>query len=566
MLPRLVLLFQLRAHAPTFHAPEGADSILYDQIASGAAEPLRAYFHSPLYIWFLTALYKVFGRDLFAVRLVQHMLGAAACVVVHHVAWRLFRSRATAMLAGILAALSGPVIFYEAQIGVDAIMPLLVVCSAALVVRASRRGRLVDWALAGAAVGVTALGRAVVLTWLPLLVAWALAANGTRLRRAARAAILAAGAALVIAPVTIRNYLAEGDFVLISANGGLNFYIGNHAGANGGYVHPRGLSFRPGDPSDDFEGARAAEESTGRAMSSAEVSAWWSQQAWAFVRESPGEAARLARAKAQLLVSNTEIMQLQDYDVYGEVAPVLRALPTAAFIVVPGLVGLASLLASRRRPLARRVAWLALLFGISFLPFFVVGRYRTPWLLLLAPFAARSIAGLLSSARARRWPRVGLSMAAGTAVLVVAMQPLGASVPSVGFQYMAFARASLARGDRAAAARFCAQALARDPAWVDASALLARLDREEGNTDAAEKVLAAGLALRPRAAPLRLELGRLRLATHQPDAAADALRASIEADPRSIEAWSALADALRAAGRDKEAEAAARSRDVMAKR
>ena len=34
---------------------------------------------------------------------------------------------------------------------------------------------------------------------------------------------------LIIFPVTLRNYLIGDDWVLISANGGVNFYIGNNA-------------------------------------------------------------------------------------------------------------------------------------------------------------------------------------------------------------------------------------------------------------------------------------------------------------------------------------------------
>src|SRR5271154_5313201 len=71
LIPRLIFLFELRAKSPTFDAPEGGDSILYDRLPSRAPEPLRAYFHSPLYIAFLKAFYRTVGRDLFALRLAQ---------------------------------------------------------------------------------------------------------------------------------------------------------------------------------------------------------------------------------------------------------------------------------------------------------------------------------------------------------------------------------------------------------------------------------------------------------------------------------------------------------------
>src|SRR5580658_8979704 len=84
LLPRLIFVFELRARSPTFDAPEGGDSILYDRLASGLAAPERAYFHSPLYILFLKAFYWTAGRNLFALRLAQHVLGALACGLVVH--------------------------------------------------------------------------------------------------------------------------------------------------------------------------------------------------------------------------------------------------------------------------------------------------------------------------------------------------------------------------------------------------------------------------------------------------------------------------------------------------
>src|SRR5262249_17405128 len=163
---------------------------------------------------------------------------------------------------------------------------------------------------------------AVVLAWMPLLLVWAIAPRRPRWRSGGA---LLLGAALVVAPVTLRNYAAEGDFVLITANGGLNLYIGNNEAANGAYVLPQGMAFRPGDAADDFEGRRVAEESEGRPLRSAEVSAWWSRRAMSFVRASPGRAAGLVLQKAKLLVSHAEYMQLHDYDVYREVAPILGA-------------------------------------------------------------------------------------------------------------------------------------------------------------------------------------------------------------------------------------------------
>jgi hypothetical protein len=553
--PRLVFLFELRASSPTFDAPEGGDSILYDRIASGVPTPARAFFHSPLYIAFLKSFYQTLGRDLFALRLTQHVLGALACALVAHVTLKAFHSRPAALGAGLLSALLGPVLFYEGQLGVDALMPLLVIACVALAFRAWQRGDLLSYALVGAMVGITALGRAVVLAWVPVLLAWAFSSQPPRWKQGAA---IVAGAALMILPVTVLNWRAERVFVPITANAGLNFYIGNNEAANGAYVPPQGLAFRPGDVADDYEGRRAAEDAEGRKLSSAGVSAWWSRRAWAFIRSEPAHAAWLALEKAQLMTSDVEYAQLHDYKVYREVAPVLGWLPTAGFVVIPGLAGLFAIYVEReRRPLARRLAALTLVFAASFLPFFVVGRYRAPFLLLLAPFAASWVARIVDLYRASAWR----SLLAPMLLLATAawISTLSVDVPGTGFQYMNFARASLANGDKRAAAHWCERAMHDDPASVDAVALLGRLRRQEGRYDDAEEVLAASVAKDPHNPAAWLELGRVRIETGHLDTGIDALLASVDADPRSLEAWSALAEALHKAGREDEAAAAERS-------
>jgi tetratricopeptide (TPR) repeat protein len=555
LIPRLIFLFELRASSPTFDAPEGGDSILYDRIATGASIPLRAYFHSPLYITFLKTFYRILGRDLFALRLAQNVIGALGCALVAHVTLKLFRSRRAALGAGLLAAVSGPVLFYEGQLGVDALMPFLVMACMALALNAWRRRDVASYAFLGAAIGITALGRAVVLAWIPVLLAWELTSRPARWKHAAA---LVAGAALMILPATIHNLKAEGDFVAITANGGLNFYVGNNEGANGAYVPPQGLAFRPGDVEGDYEGRRAAEDAEGRELTSSGVSAWWSRRAWTFISAEPGQAIWLMFEKMQLLVSDVEYPQLHDYRVYAEVAPILRRLPTAAYVVIPGLAGLLSIYVAReRRPFARRLAVLTLVFAASFLPFFVVGRYRAPWLLLLAPFAASWGLRVVGLYREGAWR--SMLAPAMLALAVGWLSTLQVEVPGTGFQYMNFARASLTNGDPRRAAHWCERALHEDPSSVDAVALLGRLRRQEGRYDDAEEVLASSVARDPKNPAAWLELGRVRVETGHLDTGIEAFLASVDADPRSLEAWTALAEALRKAGRDEEAAAAERS-------
>ena len=81
---------------------------------------------------------------------------------------------------------------------------------------------------------------------------------------------LAAGVALVLSPVAIRNRAVTGEWILVSSHGGLNFLIGNHAEATGGYAAPPGVT--PTIAGQSADTRRVAEAAAGRALTDAQVS------------------------------------------------------------------------------------------------------------------------------------------------------------------------------------------------------------------------------------------------------------------------------------------------------
>ena len=173
LIPRGVQLVQLRAASPTFEAPEGGDSIFYDRVARGDEVQKRAYFHSPLYRWFVSGCYSVFGRDLLALRVVQGLLGALAAALVVLLARRLFTSELLAALAGALYAICAPLVFYEGQLLPAALLPALMVATALGVLSWAERRTALAGTLAGALLALCALTRPTALLWLPALLLWA---------------------------------------------------------------------------------------------------------------------------------------------------------------------------------------------------------------------------------------------------------------------------------------------------------------------------------------------------------------------------------------------------------
>lgn len=545
LLPRLIFALQ-QIDLPTYERPEGGDSVFYHRVAAGEATSPRAYFHSPLYRHFVGGVYAAAGPRPGAVRFLQHALGVLAAYLAYLLALRLFARPVVALLAGLLVALSGPTIFYEGQLIPAGLLPVLMLLFALALERYIRAPRASSALLLGAMIGVGALARATALIWLPLvlLLHWRRPALG-------RQGALLLGAALVIAPITTRNLLVERDLVLISANAGLNLYIGNYAHARGSYHLPPGVWFTPGDPRDDFAGHRAVAHALGRAPSSAEASRWWASKALSFIVEHPGRSLGLVAKKALLWFHHQELPQLYDYRGYQFALPILRYLPSAAPILLFGLVGLV-LLVARRRPeelLLRSYAGAALLFVVAFLPFFVVGRYRGPWLVLIAPAAAFAAVRALESVRSlgsRRERRLAfaLYLALGAAALLVFWPRPPAPRAA---QFLAFGRAALRAEHEAAGKRWLRMAIDEAPAhWagrVAAERLIAALLKRDAPAEsaAARRVLDRARALHPAAPRLLALEGRALLREGRLTRAEQTLGRALELAPGEPEAWVDLA-------------------------
>src|SRR5436305_1873403 len=129
------------------------------------------------------------------------------------------------------------------------------------------------WLGAGLLLGVLALLRENALLVLPFLlpIAWHLEDRWKGLAR--RGGAMVAGLLLALLPVAIRNGIVGGDFLPTTSQGGVNFYLGNHAGADGTYQ-----PIVPGKQVPELERkepARVAAQALGRPLSAGEVSRYW---------------------------------------------------------------------------------------------------------------------------------------------------------------------------------------------------------------------------------------------------------------------------------------------------
>src|SRR5207249_1101386 len=130
------------------------------------------------------------------------------------------------------------------------------------------------------------------------------------------------------------------DFMLVNATGGANLYMGNNPYTDGTWVPPR-IGSRVDNPLAMREAfTRTAEARSGRALSPAEVSAFWARESLAFIAADPGRWLALELRKLALFLNAREVWNIRAIAVERDFSAVLR-LPLFRFgAVAPlGLLG-----------------------------------------------------------------------------------------------------------------------------------------------------------------------------------------------------------------------------------
>ncbi|MCK4511253.1 glycosyltransferase family 39 protein, partial [bacterium] len=169
---RAIYTYQVR-YTPFFQTL-GLDAKFYDQwakdIAGGTAER-GAFFMTPLYSYFLATVYRLFGRDLLLVRMIQAGLGAATASLVYLLGRDLF-DRRVGLLAGLLTAGYGALIFYDCSVLLTPLLVFLNVLAVYLILRADASGKPIHYLAAGVALGLAIIGRAAALLPAAAAVLW----------------------------------------------------------------------------------------------------------------------------------------------------------------------------------------------------------------------------------------------------------------------------------------------------------------------------------------------------------------------------------------------------------
>ncbi|MHC5080148.1 MAG: tetratricopeptide repeat protein [Planctomycetota bacterium] len=489
------------------------DAAFYHDLATGAFHPPSGpLLWNPFTPVFLKTVYGIFGVHPTAVLFVQMGLGAVGAEVAYLSARRWMRSRAIALVCGVLAALYAPFLFFEGLLLGAAPAVFLVWMFLGFSSLAETRPARWSWLPAGMALGAAGLARPTLLVAVPLLVPW-LAWRSRKSEGAHRAlppALLLLGVFLPLLPSFIHN-LRYGVAQPVALHGGVNFYIGNRQGAGGGYERPF-----PG-PHGLWGQRRTAKEEAerraGRHLDWAEADRFWYREGFREALGDPVKWAALLGRKVLLLLNAYEIPLNYNYAFIRSRTPHF-SLPFPGFgLLLPLAAAGAGFLGMKRR-----LPWPAILLFIGAATgtvlFFVTSRYRIP---LAPPLILLAGAGIVEGVRALISVRpAAFTLAA--ALAAAAAVPVLAPVP---------------RSDTSGAWRLYGDAL-----------------RKDGRLSEAMNAYENSIAIRPSSAAWN-NRGTALLKLRGREGAAKAarmFRAAKALDPGNREAWNNLGVALKKSG------------------
>jgi tetratricopeptide (TPR) repeat protein len=507
------------------------------------------FFRAPLYPWLLGALYRLGGPSPEAARVVQAVLSALSCLLIYGLGRRTF-GPAAGLGAGLLAATYWPWIYFDGELQ-DVSLSLFLNLGALSLLLRWRPGASPGWPLAaGVVLGLSAITRPTVLVVLPVAMVWLFwpargMGGAERPARLVAVGLLAVGTALAIGPVTWMNRVGGGDRVLIAAQGGVNFYIGNHRGSDG-----HSARF-PGARADWWslveESSRQAERARGRTLRPSEVSSHWYREGLRFWLQEPGAAIRLALRKAGYLLGAPERANNKQIRFFIERYAPLLLLPWPGYgLVLP--LALAGLLWGRGGRAAALLGGMAALYGAAVVAFFVTARFRMPVAAVLCILAGGGLVALWRiAARGSRRRRV-VALAVLVPVALAVQWPARSHRENRAHAFYSLGNAYRAADDAGRAEQEYRQALREDPDLPELALSLGALLLDSGRAAEAEALLRSALGRDPSDFRVRTNLALTLQALGRTGEALHLLEEGVRDDPRRADLWVQLGNARAAAG------------------
>lgn len=583
LLTRLIYFFQYYG-TPFYLVPMWDAGEYHDMavaLSKGSLHPAFAY-RPPLYPLLLGLIYIVFGAGSFFPSLLQLAGGVYICILVQRIATRLFGAWA-GLGAGLAAALSGMMVFYDLELmptSLEALLLLLLLNELTKFVdnkvvgkwvsgqvdkpesgqvTSGQVGELTSWrvgeferggGLPGVWFALGVLAKPVLLPLLPVILIW-----GWRVKVRWQTLAVFAGTGLSSLVFMMLFSLAAGNGAMMTpAQGGVNFYIGNRQGADGFTATLPNV----GSGWSWETVSKLAEESEGRLLTPKDVDRHYWKAGFREISADPAGWVKLKIRKTGLFWNHLEISN--DRDIYYHahrysIIGWLLWIGTPLFFPF-ALAGIILFFYDRRILL---IYLLILFYQEVVALFFVNGRFRHPLTPLLIILAVGSVKWIIDAVRSRtfRWDWSTSGAVAGFVVGVFSLYVVDTGIDSKRWDYGYFTEATammeLERFDEAE--KLFLKALEVNPRAPFVNFNLGDLERQRGRITTAAEYYQRETTIQPHYGKAWNNLGLMLMAAGDPDRAVECFEEAIRVRPdlteaitNAINAWQRRAGSAKESG------------------
>lgn len=391
----------------------------------------EAHFMSPGYTYFLAIIMKFFGDSILVIRILQTLISSVNIFLIYLLTKNLFEIK-TANIAAAITALYSIFIFYSGAIFGETLQTFFV--TAFLYLLTCEDVKKNKWILTGLMLGLAALFRGNILLLCPVLLIWIYFyyKKSETLRNHLKKAVFyfTIGTAIPVLIITLNNHLANKDFVLLSSNGGINFYLGNNENALGVYTSPKDFDFFK-----DLAGINYAQKITRIDLTPSEASSYWFKQGLNFITSHPIDAALLTAKKLFLFFDDSENPQTSQINInffrdnYSSILKI--PLPNFIFVFLLAVTGMIYSIKKLKTKNVYLMLLVLVAYTLSVIIFFVVGRFRIAITPLLISFAAFGLINLIEAFKFKRFKEFILPAISSVSLMLIVMVLL----PSYNYSY-----------------------------------------------------------------------------------------------------------------------------------
>ena len=389
-----------------------------EKLAGGVDIGDRLVDLSPFYLYFLTIFNKLFGANWAFIKCFQIFLGSINALLVFTIGSRLFKKSA-AFIAALIFAFYGNLIVLETTLEPTVFVLFFNLLSVyfLLLSKAESRSQVKDILIilaAGIFTGMGIITKPNFLLFLPVGMTWVLffrTADFGYKKNLFHALLFLCAAAVVIAPITLRNYLKLHDFVLITADAGKVFFHGNSKTATaivGADLSENSPFSTNGSPEPDYAHVvfrKTASQLTGKTLSPSQAARFWVEITFKDILDDP--ALYLSREFKKFVHFFTDYEVHYIASAHKEYKESL-SYPFLGYGIIISLGFLGILLS------LKGFKGLFLIYGIigvyllSCIIFLVNARYRTPAVPYFCLFAGYAIYALKNIAKTHQFKRFGI--------------------------------------------------------------------------------------------------------------------------------------------------------------